>query len=115
MATLTDFGATVTVIACGDDIVTVADPDLVVSATETAVTVTAAGLGTAAGAVYSPVALIVPTVAFPPVTPFTCHITLVFAAYATLAVNCCVWPVCTIAVPGETSTVTAFVVEFPPL
>jgi hypothetical protein len=40
--------------------VTVADPDFVVSAAAVAVTVTVAGLGTAAGAVYNPVASTVP-------------------------------------------------------
>jgi hypothetical protein len=58
--------------AVGVSTFTVADPDFVVSATAVAVTVTAAGFGTTAGVVYSPVASTVPF-AFPPVTA---HVTL---------------------------------------
>ena len=71
-------------------IVTVAVSDFVLSATEMAFTVTGFDAGTVAGAVKSPVALIVPVVAFPPVTLFTCHVTAVFEVFATVAVNCCV-------------------------
>ena len=110
MATLTDFGATVTLIPGATNIVTVADPDLVESATETAVIVTAAGLGATAGAVYSPVVEMVPTVAFPPFTPFTCHVTAVFEVFVTVAVNCCVKPVTTVAVLGLTATETGGVI-----
>jgi len=39
------------------------------------VIVTVAGFGTEAGAVYSPLALIVPTVALPPAMLFTLHVT----------------------------------------
>jgi len=46
---------------------TVADPDLVASAAAVAVTFTAAGFGTTAGVVYSPVPSTVPF-ALPPVT-----------------------------------------------
>jgi hypothetical protein len=60
--------------------VTLAVADFVLSATETAFTVTVAGFGTAAGAVYRPDVEIVPTVEFPPVTLFTCHVTLVLLA-----------------------------------
>jgi hypothetical protein len=70
--------------------VTVADADLVVSACETAATVTDAGLGTAEGAVYSPEVEIVPTVELPPATPFTCQVTAVLEVPVTVAVNCCV-------------------------
>ena len=51
----------------GSATVTVADADLVESATEVAVTVTMAGLGTLAGAVYTPLELTVPQ--FAPVQP----------------------------------------------
>jgi len=51
---------------------TVADPDFVASAAAVAVTFTAAGFGTTAGVVYSPVASTVPF-AFPPATA---HVTL---------------------------------------
>ncbi|MDE3137522.1 MAG: hypothetical protein KGL59_13175 [Acidobacteriota bacterium] len=53
-----------------------------------AVTVTDAGLGRSAGAVYSPPDVIVPTVVFPPATPFTLHVTLVFDDPLTVALNC---------------------------
>jgi len=43
-----------------------------------AVTVTLAGEGTAAGAVYSPLEETVPAVEFPPATPFTLQVTAVF-------------------------------------
>src|SRR6266852_5386873 len=85
-------------------IVTAAKADLVVSAWETAVTVTVAGLGAAAGAVYKPAAVIVPTVAFPPVTPFTCHVTAVFVVPVTVEMNCCVCPGVKFAVAGATLT-----------
>jgi hypothetical protein len=70
--------------------VTLADADFVVSACDTAVTVTVAGLGTAEGAVYSPDVEIVPTVESPPVTPLTCQVTAVLEVPVTVAVNCCV-------------------------
>ena len=59
--------------------VTLADADLVGSAWETAVIVTLAGVGGTEGAVYSPVASIMPKVAFPPGTLFTSQLTVVFA------------------------------------
>src|SRR5258708_39802372 len=69
--------------------VTVVPADFEVSAWEIAVTVTAAGLGTAAGAVYKPAAEMVPTVALPPVIPLTCQVTAVLAVFRTVALNCC--------------------------
>jgi hypothetical protein len=65
-----------------------ADPDALVVTTLVAVTVTVAGLGTAAGAVYSPLALMVPIVLFPPGTPFTDQVTPVFEVPVTVAMNC---------------------------
>ncbi len=60
-------------------IVALALADFVVSAMLVAVTVTVGGVGVAAGAVYSaavdPLAIIVPTVAFPPAIPFTAQVT----------------------------------------
>jgi hypothetical protein len=89
-------------------IVTVAVAVFDVSACAVAVTVTAAGFGTLAGAVYKPLAEIVPCVA----SPETCHVTVPFVAFVTVAENCCVCPVLTLAVVGETATLTAlFVVE----
>jgi hypothetical protein len=60
------------------------------SATLVAAIVTVAGEGKPAGAVYSPVDEIVPTVEFPPAVPFTVHVTLVFDELVTFAANCCV-------------------------
>ena len=80
-------------------------------------TVTAAGLGTAPGAVYRPELEIVPTVALPPVIAFTCQVTVVLLVFSTVAVNCCVPPTATVADAGEIITVTATgvcVVERPP-
>jgi hypothetical protein len=45
-------------------------------------------------------------VALPPATPFTCQLTAVLVEFDTVAVNCCVAPVCTVAVPGATVTLT---------
>jgi hypothetical protein len=72
-----------------------------------AVTVTAAGLGTTPGAVYRPEPETVPTVALPPVTPFTCQVTAVLLVFCTVAVNCCVPPTATVADVGEIMTLTA--------
>ncbi len=54
--------------------------------------------------------MIVPVVAFPPVTLFTCQVTDVFDAFVTVAVNCFVVDVTTVAVFGLTVTVTAAVI-----
>ena len=62
--------------------------------------------GSAAGAVYSPVELMIPTDAFPPALPFTAQFTLVVVVPVTVAVNCCCSPRNTDAVAGETETVT---------
>jgi hypothetical protein len=71
---------------------------------DVAVTVTLAA-GTEAGAVYSPLALIVPTVAFPPTTPFTLHVTPRFwESLFTVAVNCCVLEMFNETEVGETDT-----------
>jgi hypothetical protein len=69
---------------------TVADADFVESAWDTAVTVTVLGFGIFAGAVYSPLEEIVPTVEFPPAWLFTSHMTAVFDVPVTVTVNCCV-------------------------
>lgn len=67
--------------------VTVAEAIFVESATETAVIVTAAGVGTIMGAVYTPDAEIIPTVALPPAVPLTLQFTAVLEAPVTAAVN----------------------------
>jgi hypothetical protein len=57
------------------------------SACKTAAIVTADGVGMSRGAVYRPVASIVPCVGSPPVVPFTCHVTAGLEVLATAAVN----------------------------
>lgn len=106
-ATVAVPGLTATVIAAAT--VTWAEALLVVSAEETASTVTVAGDGTAVGAVYTPPAEIVPTVALPPAMPLTCHVTVEFSVLPTVAVNVLVPPLAsTLALLGETATVTGF-------
>jgi hypothetical protein len=58
-----------------------------------ALIVTVAGIGTTPGAVYKPIALIVPTVESPPVTSFTFHLTPELPHPDTLGVNCSVVPI----------------------
>ena len=92
-------------------IVTVAEPDFVVSACNVAITVTCAGFGTLAGAVYSPVEEIAPF----DVPPATLHVTAPLVFPMTLEVNCCVPPVATVAVAGKTLTdIGVGGVELPP-
>jgi hypothetical protein len=70
------------------------------------------------GAVYMPVALIVPLVAFPPATPSTDHVTPVLVMPLIVAVNCCVPDCATVAPVGATTnenTVTAAVALSAPL
>ncbi len=69
-------------------IVTAAEANLVESAWAMAATGTVAGLGTAAGAVYSPEVEMVPCVESPPVTLLTCQVTAVFVVPVTVAANC---------------------------
>ena len=66
----------------------------------TAVTVTLEPGGRIVGAVNRPAAEIVPVVAPPPATPFTSHVTFVFASPVTVAWNVCVWPRKRLAVVG---------------
>lgn len=47
---------------------------------------------------------IVPAVELPPVTPFTRQVTPVLELPVTVAVNCLVWPVATLAEVGEMVT-----------
>ena len=67
----------------------------------TACTLTVLGFGRELGAVKSPVALMVPTVEFPPATPPALQVTAVVATPFRDAENCCVEPARTLAVPGE--------------
>ena len=71
-----------------------------------ACTVTAAGDGVALGAVKNPLALIVPTALLPPGIPFTIHVTVVTVAFCTVAANCMPWPTWTLALTGDTETLT---------
>jgi hypothetical protein len=86
--------------------VTVAVPDLLVSAWETAATETTGGLGIAAGAVYKPVVLIFPTVLSPPSAPFTSHVTAVLVVPVTVAVNRSVELGERVTAAGDTETAT---------
>jgi len=68
--------------------VTCAEAILLLSASETTLTVTVAGLGIVAGAVYMPVDEMMPFVMFPPLVPFTAQVTAVFVVLDTTAANC---------------------------
>ena len=70
--------------AVGVRTVTVLRPEWLGSATEVAVTVTAAGFGTVAGAVYRPL-----FASIEPPPDETDQVTAVFVALLTVAVNCC--------------------------
>jgi len=62
--------------------------------------------GGVAGATYSPVLVIDPTVEFPPVTPLTDHVAAVLVAPLTFAVICFELPTGTVTFRGSTVTVT---------
>jgi hypothetical protein len=98
--------AGVTEIDTADATVTDAEAELVGSATLMAAIVTVAGEGTIAGAVYNPLAEILPLVEVPPATPFTDQVTLVSEfVLVTAAVNCIVPANRTEPLVGETVTV----------
>jgi hypothetical protein len=80
--------------------VTVAVDDFVPSATLVAITFTVCCVAIDPGAVYNPVALIVPTAAL------SDHVTPVFPDPVTVAVNCWVWFARKLTDPGATATVT---------
>jgi hypothetical protein len=65
--------------------------DFVESAWLVAVTCTVSGDGMSAGAVYTPAGVIVPSIAFPPGTPFTLQLTAVSVVFVTAAINVA-WP-----------------------
>jgi hypothetical protein len=69
--------------------VTRADPVAELSALLDAVTAMVRVEGISLGAVYKPFGEIVPTLAFPPATPPTNHMTLLFEVPVTAAWNCC--------------------------
>jgi hypothetical protein len=57
--------------------------------------------------VYNPVLSIVPTVVYPPATPFTDHVAPWFALPVTVAVNCCACPTITVGAEGFTATIAS--------
>src|SRR5271167_2974374 len=71
-----------------------------------ACTVTVAGVGTLAGALYRPLVEIVPNAILPPATPFTSQVTDWFELLATIAENCLDVPAWTLALAGVTLTLT---------
>ena len=79
-------------------------------ACEMAAMVTADGEGMAEGAVYKPVASIVPCVGSPPVVPFTCQVTVGSEVLATEAVNFFVPKTGTEVLAGVTDTLTPWAV-----
>src|SRR5579863_1434818 len=81
----------VTLVNCGTGLfrVAVAVPSLVVSDVSTALMVMELGVGGNSGAVYIPVAPMVPKVAFPPATPLIDQFTAGFDPSPVFAVNCC--------------------------
>jgi hypothetical protein len=89
--------------------VRLAAPDLVESAALFAATVTLAGLGTALGAVNSPVVEILPAAVLPPTTLFTLQVTFVLVELVTVAVNCKVPEGCNLPVVGTTAIAIALV------
>jgi hypothetical protein len=92
--------------------VTDADADEAALAFEVAVTTTAPWDGTEDGAVYNPLAEIVPQADPEQPGPLTLHVTAVFVAPLTTTENCC-WPptvttalIGEIVIPTEETTVT---------
>jgi hypothetical protein len=94
-----------------DCINTLADPDFVGSAVEVARTVTSAGFGTALGAVYSPVEVIVPHAAPLQPVPLTLHVTPGEVVPVTFATNCCRPPVLIWTLEGVTDTAMGVLIE----
>ena len=91
-------------------IVAAAVPEKFVSAAELAVTVTVAGDGTVAGAVYRPALEIVPHVVPEQPAPDRVQLTDWLEVPETEAANCWVWPAVTVAVGGETATARPVIV-----
>ena len=102
MTTVAVLGDTVTLVLTDARSVTAAVSLTCGSTTLTAFTRTIAGEGRLAGALYSPAASIIPTVASPPAMSFTSHFTALLELFCTLAWNCWVAPRATDAVDGVT-------------
>ena len=100
----TEFGARPLSTGTGFQSVTALSPEALGSAVLTADTVTVFVLGRTVGATNMPPALIVPVVALPPVTPFTCHVTDRLDVPVTVAVNAWDAPARTVTGFGETET-----------
>jgi hypothetical protein len=92
------------------EIVTIAFPAFELSATLVAATLTVAGVGGVAGAVYSAVSALLdvtaPNLELPPAIPFTLHVTPIAGSPVpvTFAAKGCVPPVETVAEAGDTLT-----------
>lgn len=86
--------------------VTVADALFAALAFEMPVTVTVAGLGMVAGAVYKPVVEIDPQ-AEAPAAQVSCQVAAVLELPVTVAVNCRVWLTATDALVGVTLMITS--------
>ena len=69
-----------------------ADPEVDGEATLTAVIVKGLVVGMAAGGVYTPALVMMPTVLLPPATVLTCHVTAVLVKLTTAAVKVVVLP-----------------------
>jgi hypothetical protein len=95
--------------------VTVAVPDFVESARAVAVMVTVAGLGTIVGATYTPSREISPWADSPPRTPLTFQMTVWSVESATVALNCRVPPLGTVAEAGAIVTFEVVGGGVPPL
>jgi hypothetical protein len=85
-------------------IANVTAPDFVESAWLVAVICTVAGDGKSAGAVYTPLEVIVPSDAFPPGAPLTFQLTAVSIVFVTDATNVSWFPSTTDPVVGVTVT-----------
>ncbi len=101
-STLAGFGDKFSVISLV--IAKVAVLNLAESARLVAVTCTVAGDRRSAGAVYTPADVIVPSVAFPPATPFTLQLTAVSVVPVTFALNVAWLPSTTDPLVGVTLT-----------
>src|SRR5579862_805122 len=88
----------------GWPMVTRALADLLGSACEIAFTFTVGGVGSVAGATYTPNVLMVPTLLLPPFTLLTCQVTVVFVVLMTVALNTCDDPGASVTALGDTLT-----------
>ena len=104
LPTATAVGETPVTVGTGFSSVIMVLPERLLSDEEVASMLMEFGLGRVAGAVYMPVALIIPSGALPPTTPFTDQTTAWLTVPLTLAVNWSVSPARTLPVAGVTAT-----------